>query len=156
LHRRVAFDVGAGVETLPRLGEDLAAELLDSTPFKSALGAAWRRTGETTVFAPHADEPFSIVPPNYHGTFLGTDTDSCKNCHEHTLKHVDQFDAQRDWYGYIRGSDQIFTWHPIEPSAISRSGAPQQVRLRRAFVEGGVLEQYDRQRHPESRYSPLK
>jgi hypothetical protein len=152
LHRVVGFDVAAGIAKLPPLGESLAAELLDTTPFKSAVGAAWKET----AFAPTASEPFSIVPLNYHGTFMGTDTDSCKRCHEHTLRHVDQFDDRRDWYGRVRGSDQIFTWHPIDPSSISFNGGPRAVRLREAFVRAGIVEQFDPAKHPKERYSLLK
>jgi hypothetical protein len=152
LHQRPAFDVAAGVAMLPPLGEALAAELLATTPFKSAVGARWK--GE--AFAPTASEPFSIVPRDYLGTFMGTDTDSCKRCHEHTLKHVDQFDARRDWYGRIRGSDQIFTFHPIDPSSISYNGGARQVRFRQAFVEAGMLERFDPARHPSDRYAALK
>lgn len=153
LHRRVGFDVAAETVTLPKLGEDLAAELLDSTPFKSAVGAAWR--GDK-AFAPTSSEPFSIVPANYHGTFLGTDTDSCKRCHEHTLKHVDHFDNQRNWYGRVRGSDQIFTWHPIDPGSVSYAGGAQQVQFRESFVRAGIIEAYDQSKHPADRYTVLK
>jgi hypothetical protein len=158
LHRKTAFDVGSGTAALPRLSEAMAAELLDGTPFKSAVGAAWRRgdAPETTVFAPTSLEAFSLVPKDYQGTFMGTDTDSCKRCHEHTLRHVDQFDSVRQWYGRVRGADQIFTWHPIDPSSISYNGAARQVRLRQAFIDAGMVEPYDANRHPNERYSVLK
>lgn len=150
------FMATAAEDVLPTLGEKLAIELLDSTPFHSALGAVWREGSKgTRAFAPTSEEPFSVVPFKYAGTFLGTDTNSCAKCHDSTSRHADEFDAGRDWYGYVRGSDRIFTFHPIDPSAVSRNGAPGPVRLRREFVEGGVVESFDAGQHPPQLYSPL-
>lgn len=157
LHRKPAFNVLAGVDELPTLGEDLAAKLLDSTPFKSAVGAVWHAgTNGVDALSPTTNERFSIVPPGFHGTFIGNDTESCKNCHRHTLKHVDEFDSVRQWYGRVRGGDQIFSWNPVEPSSVADNGASIRVVLRRAFVEAGMLEQYDKAKHPTDMYSLLE
>lgn len=158
LHRRSAFDVLGGENLTPAsLTEVISAELLGTTPFKSAVGQSWKhQTDELISFAPTGRTPFGIVPRNYEGTFLGTDNVSCKRCHEHVLKHVDNFDAQRDWYGRIRGSDQIFTFHPIAPNSIARNGGGVAVRFRQAFIDAGMLEQFDPAKHPNPRYSALK
>lgn len=156
LHRKKAFEGVGGVDVLPHLGEDLAAHLLDNTPFDSAIGAVWHEgTNGVKSLAPTASEPFSIVPPGYHGTFLGNDTNTCKNCHKHTLHHVDEFDVVRQWYGRVRGADQIFSWHPVEPSSVSPNGFRHETHLRRAFVEAGMLEHYDKAKHPPEMYSAL-
>lgn len=150
------FAAEAAVDELPALDEALAAQLLDNTPFKSASGKAWRKGANgVTAFAPTTNQAFSIVPRGYHGTFLGTDAESCAKCHESTLKHVDEFDRRRDWYGYIRGADGIFSFHPIEPASISYSGVPLPVRIRRSLVEAGVVAAFDAQAHPAERYQPL-
>jgi hypothetical protein len=81
---------------------------------------------------------------------------SCAKCHESTLKHVDEFDTPRQWYGRVRGSDRIFTFHPIEPASISTNGAPRQVRLRQAFVDSGLVAWYDRSKHPSDVYQVLR
>lgn len=157
LHRNPAFSATGGVDVLPTLGERLATHLLDSTPFKSALGATWHRGANgIEATAPTSREAFSIVPANYHGTFLGADTDSCRNCHKHTLRHVDEFDSVRQWYGRVRGSDEILSWHPVSLRSISYAGSARQVEFRESFVRGGVLEQYDPRRHPSSMYAKLK
>jgi len=160
LHRRSGFDVQAGTNLTPAsLSEQVSADLLDSTRFKSAVGAAWKQHPDfdnLVSFAPTGRYDFNIVPPNYEGTFMGTDTDSCKRCHEHTLKHVDVFDNQRDWYGRVRGSDQIFTWHPIDPGSIAYNGGTIPARLRQSFVQAGIVEQFDPAKHPKDRYTLLK
>jgi hypothetical protein len=78
------------------------------------------------------------------------------NCHDDTLKPARSFDAPRGWYGRVRGSDGIFSFHPIEPSSISRNGSPVQVRIRQSLVRAGMVERYDRAKHPADRYSAIK
>lgn len=154
----LGFQAVAARDPLPILGEDLAKYLLDSTPFKQSIGAAWREAPNgVRAFAPTTDEPFSIVPRGYLGTWLGTDTETCAKCHESTLKHVDEFDRQRDWYGYVRGSaDGIFSFHPIAIQSISPNGVPRRVQLRPEFVQAGIVEIFDRARHPAEIYRLLK
>lgn len=149
---RSGFSVDAGVAVLPSMPESLSAQLLDTTAFKTATGA--RFVGNAA--APTTKDEFGIVPKDYHGTFLGTDTDSCRNCHQHTLMHVDVFDRGRDWYGYVRGSDEIFTFHPIDPANIAYSGGQRQFRLRPEFVSAGMIEAYAPDRHTAEFYSRLK
>lgn len=157
LHPFSGFDAQAGLDPLPPLGEKLAAELLDSTPFKVATGAVWKEHGGVKASAPTSLEDFSIVPRDYNGTFLGTDNETCAKCHESTQKHVDVFDNRRDWYGRVRGSsDGIFTFHPIEPSSISYNGAPLAVRIRQAFVDAGIVERFDSEKHPKDLYCTFK
>lgn len=146
------FSVDAGVAVLPSMPEALSAHLLDTTPFKVATGAKFAGNAA----APTTNDAFGIVPREYHGSFLGTDTDSCRNCHQHTLMHVDVFDRGRDWYGYVRGSDEIFTFHPINPGDIAYNGAQRQFRLRPEFVAAGMIESYDPTRHAAEHYVRLK
>jgi hypothetical protein len=146
-----------GVDTLPPAGDDqLVVELLTMQPFRSALGEYWRTYAEDTyVAAPTTDAPFHIVPANYDGAFLEVDRAACARCHETTGQRVDIFDPGRDWYGRIRGSDRIFSFHPFEPSSISHNGFGQPVAIRGALVDAGVLEAFDRSRHPNSVYHVL-
>ncbi len=39
-----------------------------------------------------------------------------------SAKPVTDFNAGRDWYGHIRGSDGIFSFHPFSPDCISGNG----------------------------------
>lgn len=148
-HPRRAFVSRAGVLTLPRLSRETSAFLLTTATFRSAVGESF--AGD--AFAPLATHDESIVPRGYTATFLGTDRTTCINCHKHTLRHVDRF-QNRDWYGYIRGSDGIFSFHPIEPLSIGPPNKP--VRLRPAFVSSGMVETYDQARHPRNMYQALR
>lgn len=156
--RQRAFDVVTGVDNLPRLPEDLVSRLLTTTPFKSCLGEAWR-TGSNGVvaFAPtNPENRHNIVTYKYDGTFVGTDRASCIKCHESTNRHATVFEHPRGWYGRVRGSDGILSWHPIAPAAISGNGAPVAVRFRQEFVAGGILAPYDGAKHTVDRYTRIE
>jgi hypothetical protein len=70
-------------------------------------------------------------------------------------KHARHFDAARGWYGHVRGDDGIFSFHPIDPSRISRNGATIQPLLNRHLVEAGIVAAYDPARHPGDLYHAL-
>jgi hypothetical protein len=149
----VAFRQTMGVDQLPPLDEQLVEALLRGTTFRSALGEEWRRDvrGVRTI-APTTQAAFHIVPANYDGGFLDVDAESCMRCHEGVNRHVRDFQFRRDWYGRIRGSDGIFSFHPFSLDSISRDGIPRDITLRPWLLEAGWLEHYDIERHPRSRY----
>lgn len=148
-HPRRAFTAKAGVYTLPPIPNDLAKQLLTTTPFRSSMGGVFAEGSKHVAFSPTAEHQESIVPPRYLGTFLGTDRESCAKCHEHTLRHVDRFE-NTEWYGYLRGSDGIFSFHPIEPSSI---GPPdKRVQFRASLVNSGMVATFDPAQHDPSVY----
>jgi hypothetical protein len=57
-------------------------------------------------------------PENYKGG-VSVSRENCMQCHQDTLKHADDFDANRDWYARIRGSDGIFSFHPFALESIA-------------------------------------
>jgi hypothetical protein len=69
---------------------------------------------------------------------------------------VREFEPRRDWYGRIRGSDGIFSFHPFAPESISHNGSGLPVRLNPRLVEAGIVEPYDAGRHPASLYHELR
>lgn len=154
-HPRQSFKSVALVEELPSLSPDVVAKLLTTTPFKSALGTSWRETSDHAAAAPTTSQPFHIVPAGYEAGFVQVDRISCARCHENTQDHVDLFDARRDWYGRIRGSDGIFSFHPFAPQSISHNGSGVPVRMNPRLVEAGVVEQYDAGKHPAAFYHEL-
>ena len=151
LHRRSGFDSENGMVTLPAFGERLASKLLDTTPFSSCANSEW----VDGAAAPTTNEPFSIVPQLYAGSFLGNDADSCRKCHESTLRHVDEFDDVRQWYGRVRGSDEILSWHPLAPTAISYNGGPINVAMRQAFVEHRMVAVLTERPRGHPKYNPI-
>jgi hypothetical protein len=149
-HRtRMSINVVAQVDELPEMPDDLVKQLLKQ-PFKSTAGEVWKGNH---CFAPTTKDRFSIVPAGYEGTFLGSDSVSCKSCHESASVHVDTFDAPRQWYGRIRGSDQILSFHPARRECISTNGAPVAVQMHHI---PGVIEPYDPRKHPAASYRKLK
>lgn len=100
----------------------LDARILRRLPF--AKGAGLRMT----------TKEFSIVPKHYSGVPA-----DCSSCHSTTLKHAWDYDMKRDWYGRVRGSDEIFTFHIFDPSSISYNGFPLPVRLRQSLFDLGIV-----------------
>ncbi len=154
---RRTFDQAMGVDVLPPLEDEaLVCDLLRTTTFRSALGATWRwgSNGARTC-APTTDAPFHIVPARYDAGFVDVDRASCIRCHETVNADVDRFDFSRDWYGRIRGSDGIFSFHPFDPHTVSGNGFGQAVRMRPELTEAGVLERFDSDRHPGEVYTRI-
>lgn len=148
----VAFVSTDATVALPAIDAKLAKALLNETPFKSAVGANWKGG----AVSPTSAQNFSIVPREYFGAHIGNEPDKCMECHKHTLRHVDSFDAGRDWYGYVRGSDGIFTWHPIDASTVSRTGGNMQPGIRSDFARAGWVAPYDPSIHKHERYHFLE
>ena len=152
-HPSPSFNVSSHSHTLPTMSEQTVLKLLKGRVFKDVSHGAWFEDGDTKIFSPTSVQDFSIVPKGYGGTFLGSDNQSCMRCHQDTLMHVDNFDARRDWYGFVRGDDNIITFNPVEPSSIADKGATLAVVLRRDFVNAGMVAMYDPSIHPTDRYT---
>lgn len=147
----------AGVDMLPAIEDsELVKELLTGTTFHSASGTIWRQTGRVAAYAPTTTSQFHIVPANYDAGFISVDSHSCQRCHSTTNQSVRRFNASRDWYGHIRGSDGIFSFHPFDPSCISGNGYSQTVRMRSEFTAAGILERYDPAKHSRTLYNALR
>jgi hypothetical protein len=144
-HDLVTFDSSALVTHLPAIDHGLVRKLLD-TPFKSALGQEWKKSAEGwEAFAPSTDAAFHIVPRNYLGGFVEVSSKSCMRCHDSTLMHARDFQAARDWYGRVRGSDNIFSFHIFEPGSVSYNGFGNEPYLRRELIDAGLLKHWDEQ-----------
>ena len=146
------FEQTALLDELPPLDAQLVARLLLETPFKSAVGSNWRETHELAAAAPVTRAAFHIVPARYDGAFVPVDHESCSRCHENIGDHARRFAPFRDWYGRIRGSDGIFSFHPFAIESISNNGFGRPVAMRRELVQAGLLERYDPQRHTSDFY----
>ncbi len=99
------------VEILPEISK--TPKLLTTTIFKEAdIGFVW---------TPDTESDLCIVPKN---NMIFITNDSCVSCHKNTSLHIrrDFPEINRDWYGHIRGDDQIFSWYPFNPSCISYNG----------------------------------
>lgn len=155
-HPRRTFDQQSFLDELPPLPAALVAKLLTSTTFKSALGTSWREAGKLIAASPTTQSAFHVVPANYDAAFVVVDHESCMRCHDQVAAHVDTFDMPRDWYGRVRGSDGIFSFHPFDPSSISTNGSSWPVRMRPALVQAGIVARYDPARHPKELYQEMR
>lgn len=155
--KRPAFRQWASADYLPDFGDDrLVAELLKTTPFESCSGQIWRDdfTGPN-VFAPTTEARWHIVPRHYQAGFIEVGETSCTRCHQSVNKHATEFEdafTGRQWYGRVRGSDQIFSFHPFALSSIADNGASLPVRMRGELVSAGIVAQFDGRIHTAARY----
>lgn len=143
-HPRQFVTLAGQRDPLPAVGAELQARLLTDFEFTSAHAEVWR--GDQG-FAPEG----VIQPEGSDACLLEVSDQSCQRCHETTGMHVDAFQPGRDWYGYISGSDGIFTFFPGEYASVSGNGYPRHRQMR--DIEGWV-EEYDPASHPG--YHPLE
>lgn len=155
--RRV-IDQTMGVDNLPPINDEkLALELLTTTTFRSAHGEVWRKgTNATFTHAPTTDAGLHVIPARYDAGFIEVDQHSCMRCHETANQHVRNFDFGRDWYGRVRGSDGIFSWHPFDPSSISSNGFGSRPQIRGSLISAGILAPYNRQVHKAEIYTRVR
>lgn len=111
---KVTFEAKGTWEFLPEISPRSVVKLLDR-PFEDSHSAVWRES-DPPCHAPTTKAEFHIVPKDYDAAGVRVSTRSCNRCHETTLQSVDDFQKERDWYGHVRGSDTIFTFHPFDPA----------------------------------------
>lgn len=116
-HRKPAINRRGTVDVLPPIPRDVVLRFLNRE-FKSVHGEIW--CGQD-CYAPTANDTGNIFPKGYRAETLAVNQKDCMTCHEGVLKHANDFTfVERDWYGRVRGSDGIFTWHPFDPGCINR------------------------------------
>jgi len=111
------IDEKAFLEYLPEVKPESVKKLLNRK-FKNALGSEWRNSNPPT-HAPTTEADFHIVPKNYAAAAVEVSTKSCSRCHNSVGKEAADFDVKRDWYGHVRGSDTIFTFHPFDSKVVN-------------------------------------
>jgi hypothetical protein len=142
-HPVEVFDEEAFEEQLPPLKPALVEKLLNETPFQPVRSQIWAISASNKVaFAPTTKEDFHVVPKNYTGAYFEVSDKGCMRCHETVQKSTSDFQPFRDWYGRVRGSDAIFSFHIFDPSSISYSGIPLPVRFNQKLVDAGLLVPY--------------
>lgn len=158
---REVFRQDGYADVLPGCDPELVKRLLTETPFKLATAETWRKDDAGhECFAPTTRAAFHIVPTDYMGGIVRVDIDSCTRCHSTAGTHVEAFARNgtghnlREWYGTIRGSDGIFSFHPLQIGAV-RAGNNRGM-IRRDLIESGIVAEYDERKHPQSLYQRLK
>jgi hypothetical protein len=128
-------------DTLPRIPSKVVWKLL-RRPFHSVAETSWIETNSRTGHAPTTQAPFHIVPRGYQAEALSVTRKDCMTCHSTVLQPTNNFDSllRRDWYGTVRGSDGIFSFHIFDPGCISSNGFSQPVRFRKELLRVGLIE----------------
>jgi len=138
---QTVFESDSAIQTLGKLPNEVVRKML-LKPFVSARESVWIRNGKIPGFAPTTKEDFHIVPKDYTGGFVRVNNVQCMRCHTNTMKEAGDFDFQRDWYGRVRGDDNIFTFHPFEPSSVSMVYTPdslQPYQLNKKMIAAGII-----------------
>jgi hypothetical protein len=112
-HPVKTFEFKGHREDLPDIPESLAEEILG---WDFVANAEWK----TDCFAPSTkSDRLSIVAKDYQGFMVRPDSKGCAQCHDTTLAHVSHLEPSRDWYGRVRGSDGIFSFHIFDEDTLS-------------------------------------
>jgi len=119
---------------LEEIPESLVKKALKKE-FTNVIGQEWHENAH----APTTDVKFHIIPKGYQAATIASDSNSCVRCHDSILKHASDLEPFRDWYGRVRGSDGIFSWHPFDPSCISYGGFYQGEIIRKSFLDNGIV-----------------
>lgn len=133
---RNAVNAEATEWMLPKLPKETVQRLLKETTFQKDFGDNWYK-GEP--YAVNSQSDFNVVPKGYTGGYFAVGKNACMTCHEGTLKHADDFDRGREWYGRVRGSDNIFSFHPFAVKVISPSGVGLGVQWRQELLDADLL-----------------
>ena len=151
------FNGEAGVDSLPPIdNNELLVRLLSETTFQSCLGQDWRvDLRGNKVNAPTTEAQAHIVPRHYDAGFVQVDRIECAQCHKTVGQHADDFDLKRDWYGRVRGSDGIFSFHPFDPACISKRGLPGKAIIRQDLENAGVIAVFNPTVHTAERYTVI-
>jgi hypothetical protein len=156
--QRRVFSQKMGVDVLPDIkDEKLVIDLLTKTTFRSAVGQIWREgSNGTETCAPTTKAEFHVVPAGYDAGFIAVNNTSCMRCHDTVNQNVREFNAGRDWYGRVRGSDGIFSFHPFSHGSISDNGFGRPISMRHDLQKAGVIARFNAKVHKSSVYKRLK
>lgn len=155
-HPRRSFASRAYSQNLPAIDSELVKQMLNME-FKSVMFDYWDRGPDAYCNAPTTTADFHIVPRGYHATTLCKVNDhytseGCMQCHRDTQKKVAAIDPGRDWYGRVRGSDGIFSFHAYDPSVIGLRGQSRGYRFNRRLTEAGYWQPINHRLHYRPRY----
>lgn len=137
-----AFEQAALVDDLPDMSAELVRRIL-SQPFVEVKTSYVEGDQGSRGYGPTTGAGFGVTARDFQGPFLRTDSQGCMGCHDTVLDHANKFAFGRDWYGRVRGSDKIFSFHPFAPESISHNGFSFRPRLRQRFLDAGLLRRAD-------------
>jgi hypothetical protein len=154
--------VDGAVDPLPAVDdESFIAEMLHENPFKSAKGATWKQNGSLTAYAASTQATFHIVPRNYNASLFEVSDTFCTRCHQDAGRPFRDYYPEVMLYGELWGEDDTFSWHPFDTkSFVDKNGAvvsfsSDNRKLRKDFVDAGLIVPYNTSTHTAARYQKL-
>lgn len=136
-HPRKAIDSEAIMQQLPSMSKTMVTAIL-SREFVPTAGYEYAEDAD----GPTTEDSFSIRPKGDLTANHGSgERNQCTQCHDTIGRHARVFDSQRGWYGTVRGSSGIFSWHPWDNNG----------NLRQKWLQQGIVARYALNKHP-SRY----
>ncbi len=154
----------AGIDILPSLtgsDADFIHELLMSTAFRSASGAAWKSAAGRTAHAAGAAGTGTIVPAGFNAAAVSADDTSCSGCHRDAGRPFETWYDNILAYGELWGNDEIFTWHPFRLDRfVDANGAVVNFNhdnreIRADFISAGLVAPYSATTHPTTLYKRI-
>jgi len=154
---KVVIDDSGVLSGLPEMSEEEVRTLLDR-PFVSVAGKQWGKSNAdgSPIDGPMSNQAFGLIPKGYTGCAVHVTKESCMKCHDSTQQHVNRFENARDWYGSVRGSSGILSFHPFDASCISDSGTPRGVKFRQDLIDAGIVATFDERKHGSDDYRRIK
>lgn len=94
-------------------------------------------------YCPSTTKPHQIVPINYQGWALSKQT--CVQCHQTVGKSTEELQPGRDWYGFVRGIDGVYSNDNIvDKRCISDNGFGRKVIFNQTEIAAGRLKVEER------------
>ncbi len=154
--------VDGHLDQIPDIGDPaFVKQLLSKTTFVSAIDRPWKTDGNKVTHAAASQHAGSIVPRNYEAGMFPVTDDFCNRCHQDAGRSIRDFHDQLMAYGELWGEDRTFSWHLFEaadfvkPNGDVKNFNDDNRRLRADFVRAGLVERYNKTKHPDSRYRQL-
>ncbi len=130
-HDQPVFNVATIVDELPAMTPELLAKIY-ARPFQEVTDVEWH-TEARSAFAPSG----GFVANNFRGGhFASAD---CLTCHATVLKHANDFQFVRDWYGRVRGTDGIFSFPMCDDSCVAHNGINVRPVWNQKLINAGLL-----------------
>ena len=137
-HERSVFKQTAAIDNLGKQPKEIIDKLYD-LPFVSARGKTWVSYKGYEGYAPSTDEDYHIIPKKADHGFVEISQKSCMRCHVDTMKDASELQAPREWYGRVRGDDNIVSFHIFDPKPVVGQRVMLVPTIRQELIDKGLI-----------------
>lgn len=136
-HEKEFFNQTAAIDKLGKQPKEIIDALFD-LPLTSARGKAWVVHKGYEGYAPTTDEDYHIIPKKADHGFVEIAQKSCMRCHSDTMKDASALQSPREWYGRVRGDDNIISFHIFDGAAIGKA-VMAEPKIRQDLITRGLI-----------------